>query len=230
MFGRSMIAIVSIGLAAMLGSCGNADGTGDEAPVSTAVAVEAAAATATDEALATAEQRAVDAEARTVAAEERAAAAEQRATEAEERAATAEDRADAAEERVTTLSRRVSSLRDQRDELRRQLEAAVEQLAADQTTTTTTTTTPATPSDPYLIPSGVIEDGDHVGYLTALGDTWFSFDMAEIQADGSWKNENPKIRTLPVAPSANMLYGALPGTPIELYVANQHVVWVVGLF
>ena len=59
--------------------------------------------------------------------------------------------------------------------------------------------------------------------------TSFSFDMAEILPDGSWKNENPKIRTLPVDPALNGVYGAPPGAPIELLVEQQRVVYVVWL-
>ena len=79
---------------------------------------------------------------------------------------------------------------------------------------------PAEPAeDPMRIPAGVIEDGTHHGYLVERTDGAFTFDRADVRADGSWTNVNPKLRTLPYA-------GAVPwadGTPIEVVVENQHV-------
>ena len=81
---------------------------------------------------------------------------------------------------------------------------------------------PAT--DPALIPPGVIEDGVHFGYAVNATNTSISFDRADIQADSSWTNNNPKVRTLPVTPdfwSSNLF--PYPGQPIEIHVQGQRV-------
>ena len=49
------------------------------------------------------------------------------------------------------------------------------------------------------IPPGVIEDGVHFGYAVNATPTSISFDRADVQADGLWTNNNPRVRTLPVA-------------------------------
>ena len=72
------------------------------------------------------------------------------------------------------------------------------------------------------IPPGTIEDGVHVGYLMSQGQGWFSFDRADVEADGTWTNVNPKVRTLPYATTV----AAANGTPVEVVVQNQHVVAV----
>jgi hypothetical protein len=81
------------------------------------------------------------------------------------------------------------------------------------------------PADPLRIPPGVIEDGVHYGYLGRSGNASFSFDRADILPDGSWKNTNPKMRTLPFSQ-----YIPWPsGTPIQVIVDNQRVTWVTAL-
>jgi murein DD-endopeptidase MepM/ murein hydrolase activator NlpD len=91
------------------------------------------------------------------------------------------------------------------------------------TTTTTlapTTTAAPVPVDPLLIPPGTIEDGTHVGYLVSQSPGWLVFDRADVNADGSWSNVNPKVRSLPIAEAL-----FLPdGSPIRVVVQNQHVV------
>ena len=47
----------------------------------------------------------------------------------------------------------------------------------------------------------MIEDGVHFGYAVNATNTSISFDRADIQADGPWTNDNPKVRTLPVTPN-----------------------------
>ncbi len=224
MISRPIMAVVALGVAAALGSCGDAEPTtGDAAPTTEEVA-------AADEVEAGAEEATVSAaQEQAETALERALAAEARAVEAEQRAADAEARANDAEARAATAQRRVTTLKEKVDDLTAQLEAAEAAAADAASTTVPATTAPPTPSDPYLIPAGVIEDGHHVGFLVSRTDTSFSFDMAEIRPDGSWKNENPRIRTLPMSPTADHLGGALPGTPIQLYVVGQHVQWVGGL-
>jgi hypothetical protein len=81
------------------------------------------------------------------------------------------------------------------------------------------------PADPLRIPPGVIEDGTHYGYLVSSAEGSFSFDRADVRADGSWSNVNPKLRTLPYA-------GSIPwssGTAIEVVVQNQHVTSVAAI-
>ena len=83
---------------------------------------------------------------------------------------------------------------------------------------------PAPATDPALIPPGVIEDGVHFGYAVNATNTSISFDRADVQADGSWTNNNPKVRTLPVTPdfwSSNLF--PYPGQPIEIHVQGQRV-------
>lgn len=79
---------------------------------------------------------------------------------------------------------------------------------------------PATPLvDPLQIEPGVIEDGIHYGYLVSSAVRSFTFDRADVQADGSWSNTNPKLRTLPYA-------GSIPwssGTAIQIVVQDQRV-------
>lgn len=95
----------------------------------------------------------------------------------------------------------------------------------DQRVTSVASTTPPAPADPLRIAPGVIEDGVHYGYLMASTSGSFSFDKADVQADGSWKNVNPKLRTLPFSE-----YIPWPsGTPIQVTVVNQRVAWVTAL-
>lgn len=178
-----------------------------------------------DAALAAAEERATNAVEEAQEAADRAADAEARAVEAEERSAVAEERAAEAEAALAAAQRRVNRLKDKVADLTAEAETAV---ATPPATTASEPAPPPAPSDPYRIPSGVIDDGYHVGYLVDHGFERFSFDMAEILDDGSWKNVNPKIRTLPVASEVDYLYDAPPGVPIELAVENQYVVWVVA--
>lgn len=208
-------------------ACGGAESAEQvsEAESGQTVAAPATEADETlDERLAAAQQRADEADARAEEAERRATAAEERAGEAERRAAEAD-------ERVTAAERRAARLKERVDTLLAELDSTTAALAACDAAQSVPTPAPApAPSDPYLIPSGVIEDGYHVGYLSDRGAEWFSFDMAEILADGSWQNLNPKIRTLPVDPESDYLYGASPGSPIELYVEAQHVLWVAAIY
>jgi hypothetical protein len=83
---------------------------------------------------------------------------------------------------------------------------------------------PAPATDPALIPPGVIEDGVHFGYAVNATNTSISFDRADLQADGLWTNNNPKVRTLPVTAdfwSSNLF--PYPGQPIEIHVQGQRV-------
>jgi hypothetical protein len=78
---------------------------------------------------------------------------------------------------------------------------------------------PSSGASATRIPPGVIEDGTHYGYLIESSDGSFTFDRADVQADGSWTNVNPTLRTLPYA-------GSVPwasGTPIEVIVDDQRV-------
>ena len=70
----------------------------------------------------------------------------------------------------------------------------------------------------------MIEDGVHFGYAVNATNTSISFDRADIEADGSWTNNNPKVRTLPVTPDfwSSNLY-PYPGQPIEIHVQGQRV-------
>ena len=74
------------------------------------------------------------------------------------------------------------------------------------------------------IPPGVIEDGVHFGYAVNATPTSISFDRADVETDGSWTNNNPRIRTLPVTPDfwATNLFPS-PGQPIEIHVQGQRV-------
>jgi hypothetical protein len=89
---------------------------------------------------------------------------------------------------------------------------------------------PAPPAtDRALIPAGVIEDGVHFGYAVNVTTTSISFDRVDVEADGSWTNNNPKIRTLPVNPdfwSVNLFPG--PGQPVEIHVQGQRVTMLTG--
>jgi hypothetical protein len=79
-------------------------------------------------------------------------------------------------------------------------------------------------TDLALIAPGVIEDGVHFGYAVNATNTSISFDRVDVQADGFWTNDNPKIRTLPVTPdfwSSNRF--PYPGQPIEIHVQGQRV-------
>jgi hypothetical protein len=78
------------------------------------------------------------------------------------------------------------------------------------------------PDDPYLITPGTIEDGTHYGYLTSQGAGWFSFDRADVAADGTWTNVNSKTRTLPYANAVAVVNGA----PVQVIVEDQRVVAV----
>lgn len=207
---RPVIAVAAIGVVLVIGSCGEVDSTPSSEETTETVAADDQPASEAESELAAVEQRVAEAEAAAAEAQEEADAAEERAVAAETRAAEAEERA-------ATAETRVSDLRDTINELNTQLADA---------TTPPPATAPPEPNDPYLIPSGVIEDGYHVGYLVSSGVDTFSFDMAEILEDGSWKNVNPKIRTLPVNSAVNYVYGAPAGVPIELYVENQRVLWV----
>ena len=210
---RPMIAVAAIGVASVIGSCGEVDSTSSSEETTETIAAGDQPAGEAESEMAAVEQRVAEAEA---AAEE----AQAKADAAEERAVAAETRAMEAEERAATAETRVSDLRDTVNELNTQL------AEANTPPPVSAPPAPPEPNDPYLITSGVIEDGYHVGYLVSSGLDTFSFDMAEILADGSWKNVNPKIRTLPVNPVVNYVYGAPAGVPIELYVENQRVLWV----
>ena len=72
--------------------------------------------------------------------------------------------------------------------------------------------------DPWLIPPGTIEDGVHVGYLTAYGPNWISFDRADVDANGTWTNVNPKVRTMPWNHDIVRMWS---GMPIEIHVQNR---------
>jgi len=217
-------------------SCGgaeSADQVSDARSEQTAAPVTEATETdgTLDDGVAAAEERADEADARAEEAERRATAAEERAGEAEARAGEAEALVAEADGRATAAERRAARLKEKVGDLTAQLDSTKAALATCDSASTAPAPAPApAPSDPYLIPSGVIEDGYHVGYLTDRGADSFSFDMAEILADGSWQNLNPKIRTLPVDPGADYLYDAYPGSPIELYVEAQHVLWVAAIY
>lgn len=167
-------------------------------------------------------------------ADDPTAAAEARVAELE---AEMDERAAEAEARVAELETQIEELTEQADAEESVASTTAvpteplvtEAPAPPATSAAPPATPPPPPSDPFLIPPGVIEDGYHVGYLVSQSATSFSFDRADIQDDGTWKNVNPKVRTLPVSTSANLLYGAPPGTPIELFVSSQHVDWVVSL-
>jgi len=76
------------------------------------------------------------------------------------------------------------------------------------------------PGDPLLIPPGTIEDGTHYGYLVSQSPGWFAFDRADVAADGSWSNTNPKVRNLPIGAELALV----DGTPIVVVVQAQRVV------
>ena len=76
--------------------------------------------------------------------------------------------------------------------------------------------------DPTLIPPGTIRDGVHYGYLTdADGLYELTFDRADVAADGTWKNTNSKLRTLPTSPAAWTFSYRYAGMPIEVIVQGR---------
>jgi hypothetical protein len=86
-----------------------------------------------------------------------------------------------------------------------------------------------TTADPALISPGVIEDGVHFGYAVNATTASISFDRADVQPDGSWTNNNPRIRTLPVTPDfwSSSLF-PYPGQPIEIHIQGQRVTLLTG--
>ena len=98
----------------------------------------------------------------------------------------------------------------------------IEIVVQNQRVASVASTTPPAPVDPLRIPPGVIEDGVHYGYLMGSTSGSFTFDKADVLANGSWQNVNPKLRTLPFSQ-----YIPWPsGTPIQVTVTSQRVTWV----
>ncbi len=84
--------------------------------------------------------------------------------------------------------------------------------------------------DPTLIPPGTIEDGVHYGYLTSFqGMYQLTFDRVDVAADGTWKNTNSKLRTLPTNPAAWTFSYPYAGMPIQIDVQGQRVTGVYAL-
>jgi len=81
--------------------------------------------------------------------------------------------------------------------------------------------------DATAVAPNVIEDGTHFGYLTAWNVTSFSFDRVDVLPDGSWKNTNPKVRTLPLP--ANTTGIPYVGMPIQVVVQNQHMMSITSV-
>ena len=84
--------------------------------------------------------------------------------------------------------------------------------------------------DPSLIPPGTIEDGVHYGYLTnAQGMYELTFDRVDVATDGTWKNTNSKLRTLPTNPAAWTFAYRYAGMSIQVIVQGQRVTGVYAL-
>ena len=84
--------------------------------------------------------------------------------------------------------------------------------------------------DPTLIPPGTIEDGVHYGYLTSFqGMYQLTFDRVDVAADGTWKNTNSKLRTLPTNPAAWTFSYPYAGMPIQINVQGERVTGVYAL-
>ena len=73
----------------------------------------------------------------------------------------------------------------------------------------------------------MIDDGWHYGYLVENGNGWFSFDRADVNPDGTWTNNNSKVRRLPF--EGYDVWYLVGGEPIEVYIENQHVVSLAGI-
>jgi hypothetical protein len=90
---------------------------------------------------------------------------------------------------------------------------------------------PVVVADPARIAPGVIEDGVHHGYLYGWSDEHFSFDRADVAADGTWTNNNPRLRTLTIGywPFDTAPESLWSGEAIEVHVQDQHVTAVYVL-
>lgn len=74
------------------------------------------------------------------------------------------------------------------------------------------------------IPPGVIEDGVHVGLIVQSNASTIWFDRVDLNADGTYENDNPMLRALPY--SAPATDGGVPIPDLSTYTGTLFVVTV----